>query len=134
MHRLMVGRVRKNKNIFRPCVNARSISSYDPNGVLSLHCSQMEQQPSHPKKGDIARWKRQRKRLAEALGVELPEIGDEKDAPPVDDELIQGFIEKRISVEAQRRVDGLIWRFHSWAVAWSKKLKWSEGVDPEQIR
>ena len=82
----------------------------------------------------MARWKRQRRRLSQALGIKLPEIGDERDAPPVEEEELRAFVEKRLSAEAQRRIDDLIWRFHSWAVAYCKILKWREGIDPTRIR
>lgn len=91
----------------------------------------VEHEPSRPDKRRIARAKRKNEQLEKIFGGKLPDPGDEKDAPPVDEELIQGFIDETISQEAQRRVAGLIWRFHSWAVAWGKKVQWREGIDPE---
>ncbi len=66
----------------------------------------MEQSPSYPSKAEIARRKAQQRRLSETLGIELPEIGTESEAPPVDEAEIRGFVEKRLSTDAQRRVAG----------------------------
>lgn len=53
----------------------------------------------------------------EEFGLSRPRYEDERDAPPVDRELLRALVERRLPVEERREVYRLTIRFRSWAEA-----------------
>jgi hypothetical protein len=54
------------------------------------------------------------------FGVRVPAWGDEKEAPPVDEEQLRTLQEGRLDKETDARLTWLILRFRSWASAYCR--------------
>jgi hypothetical protein len=76
-----------------------------------------ENDPWNPTPAQLAARRRRMKQMRSDLDPALPDWGDERDAPPVDEAAIESLYNDTASEEQQRAVAWLIFRYHSWARA-----------------